>query len=98
MNCPKCRYAIVSLRRSCGGCGYDYGEELYDKFEFYFGLKEELDKLTKLQNSLYAGIANVSLKIQKYEEVLRRDLANAPAGPADSGGKATRRKHKSKKK
>ncbi len=78
MNCPRCGTAIMCLTQSCEGCGYDYGDELYDKFAFYFGLKDELDKLMQLQNSLYAGIANVSQKIQKYEEVLRCDLASAP--------------------
>jgi len=92
MNCPGCGSPIMSLKRSCG-CGYDYGEELYDKFSFYFGLKDELDKLTKLQNSLYAGIANVSQKIQKYEEVLQRDLQSLPLA-ASKKGKRKRRENK----
>jgi hypothetical protein len=37
-------------------------------------LKDEFEKLTKLQNSLYVGIANVSSKIQRYEAVLTREL------------------------
>jgi len=96
MNCPGCGSAIITLKRSCG-CGYDYGEELYDKFSFYFGLKDELDKLTKLQNSLYAGIANVSLKIQKYEEVLRRDLAALPSARAEKVKKKARKSAKKKR-
>jgi hypothetical protein len=73
MNCPKCGNAIVIPERYCD-CGQDFGEELYDKFSFYFGLKDEFEKLTKLQNSLYVGIANVSSKIQRYEAVLTREL------------------------
>lgn len=83
MNCPKCGNAIESLGRFCNKCGQDFGEELYDKFSFYFGLREEFDKLTRLQHSLYSAIANVSAKIKKYEEVLDRDLklqASALAG------------------
>lgn len=79
MNCPGCENPITNLRRSCSRCGYDYGPALYDKFAFYFGMKNELAKLTGLQNSLYAGIANVSQKIQKYETVLCRELASLPA-------------------
>ncbi len=79
MNCPRCGNPILALARSCSKCRLNYGEALYDKFEFYFGLKDELEKLTKLQNSLYGGIANVSVKIQKYEAVLRRDLVALPA-------------------
>ena len=79
MNCPKCGSVIAGLGRYCTGCGHDFGEELYDKLSFYFGLKDEFEKLTKLQTSLYAGIANVSVKIQKYEEVLRRDLEKQSA-------------------
>ena len=74
MNCPACGAAITKLGRYCGSCKYDFGEELFDKFTFYFGLKDEFTQLTKLQNSLYAGIANVAAKIQRYEEVLRNDL------------------------
>jgi len=74
MNCPKCGTAIIKLGRYCGSCKYDFGEELFDKFTFYFGLKDEFNQLTKLQNSLYVGIANVAAKIQRYEEVLRNDL------------------------
>ncbi len=74
MNCPMCGTAISKLGRYCESCKYDFGEELFDKFMFYFGLKDELNQLTKLQNSLYAGIANVAARIQRYEEVLRNDL------------------------
>jgi hypothetical protein len=84
MNCPKCGSDISKLGRYCGSCKYDFGEELFDKFTFYFGLKDEFSRLTKLQNSLFVGIANVSAKIQRYEEVLRRDLerATVPEKPA----------------
>jgi hypothetical protein len=92
MNCPGCDNPIVNLRRSCSRCGYDYGPALYDKFAFYFGLKNELAKLSDLQNSLYAGIANVSQKIQKYEAVLRRELTSLPAVK----GKKTVRKQRRK--
>ncbi len=74
MNCPRCRSSIIKPGRYCGSCGHDFGEELEDKFEFYFSLKDELDKLTDMQTSLYSGIANVSSKIQRYEEVLIREL------------------------
>ena len=94
MNCPKCATAISKLGRYCGACGYDFGEELFDKFTFYFGLKDEFDKLTKLQNSLYAGIANVSAKIQRYEEVLRGDLERAVVSPKPKRKKAVRLKKK----
>ena len=74
MNCPKCKTAIAAPGRFCGKCGHDFGDELHDKFIFYFGLRDEFEKLSRLQNSLYAGIANVSQKVQKYEAVLQRDL------------------------
>ena len=84
MNCPKCGSAISKLGKYCGSCKYDFGEELFDKFTFYFGLKDEFNQLTKLQNSLYVGIANVAAKIQRYEEVLRNDLERlkVPEKPA----------------
>ncbi len=81
MNCPQCETAVTKPVRYCSGCRYDFGAELYDKFSFYFSWKSELDKLTELQNTLYSGIANVSAKIRRYEDVLKRDLARA-ASPA----------------
>ena len=42
MNCPKCGNAITKLGRYCGSCKYDFGEELFEKFTFYFGLKGSL--------------------------------------------------------
>ena len=94
MNCPKCGSDISKLVRYCGSCKYDFGEELFDKFTFYFGLKDEFNRLTKLQNSLYAGIANVSAKIQRYEEVLRRDLERAPVPEKPARRKSGRVKKK----
>ncbi len=92
MNCPSCGNKIGYLTRSCPNCGYDYGEALYDKFAFYFGLKNELDKLKTLQNSLYAGIANVSVRIKTYEEVLRRDLSSLPVRVKKAGRKKRKKK------
>ena len=94
MNCPKCGTAITKLGRYCGSCKYDFGEELFDKLTFYFGLKDEFNQLTKLQNSLYVGIANVAAKIQRYEEVLRNDLERMVI----SGKPARRKPVKAKKK
>jgi uncharacterized membrane protein len=79
MNCPKCDTAIAAPGRFCSKCGHDFGDELHDKFVFYFGLKEEFEKLSRLQNSLNAGISNVSLKVLNYEAILQSDLkAHAP--------------------
>lgn len=94
MNCPKCKSAIMKLGRSCGGCGYDFGEELYDKFSFYFSWKDEHERLSELQNSLYAALANVSAKIRRYEEVLKRELEQAGASPAPARKKRARTKNK----
>ena len=94
MNCPKCGTAITRLGRYCGSCKYDFGEELFDKFTFYFGLKDEFNQLTKLQNSLYVGIANVAAKIQRYEEVLRRDLERAAVSEKPARKKPSKVKKK----
>jgi len=92
MNCPKCNNAIVSAGSNCNLCGYAYSEELFAKLTVYFGMKNELDRLNKLQDSLYAGIANVTLKIKKYEEVLLRELNKANIPPARRKSKAAVRK------
>ncbi len=92
MNCPRCETSITKLVRYCSSCKYDFGKELYDKFSFYFSWKGELDKLTELQNTLYAGIANVSAKIRRYEEILNRDLARAASSPGPQRKKSARAK------
>jgi hypothetical protein len=92
MNCPKCEGAITKPERYCGACGHNFGVELHDKFKFYFGLKDELEKLKELQNSLYSGIANVSARMQRYEEVLIRDLERMTVSPTSPSPKTARKK------
>ena len=75
MNCPKCTMAVTKPVRRCTGCGFSFGEELQDRFSFYFSWKEELKRLNELQNTLYGGMANVTAKIKRYEEIIERDLA-----------------------
>ena len=94
MNCPKCGNAITALVRRCTTCRTDFGEELYDKLAFYFNWKDELEKLTELQNSLFSAIANVSAKIRRYEDVLKRDLALLTISPARNKAKPVRAKNK----
>jgi hypothetical protein len=92
MKCPKCGGAITKTERHCGVCRHDFGVELHDKFKFYFGLKDELEKLKELQNSLYSGIANVSARMQRYEEVLIRDLKRMTVSPTSPSPKPARKK------
>ncbi len=95
MNCPKCGNGITSLVRRCKSCRTDFGENLYDKFAFYFTWQEELEKLKELQNSLFGAIANVSAKIRRYEAVLTRDLERLDVAPVRSRRKAgTAKKNK----
>ena len=84
MNCPKCGNAITTLVRRCTTCRTDFGKELYDKLAFYYTWKDELEKLTELQNSLFSAIANVSAKIRRYEDVLNRDLSQLKISPAQN--------------
>jgi len=81
MNCALCGSDIAKPGRHCSGCGSDFGKELQEKLSFYFSWKEELRRLNELQNSLFAGIANVSEKIRRYEVVLQRDLERMKASP-----------------
>jgi hypothetical protein len=94
MNCAKCGGDITKLTRRCNTCGFDFGAELYDKFAFYFTWKDELDKLTELQNSLFSAIANVSAKIRRYEEVLKCDLGRMATTPLPKRKRKTSAKNK----
>ncbi len=87
MNCPKCRRAITSVGRYCVSCGHDFGDELFNKLSFYFGLKDEFEELGKVQDSFSAGLGKISAKIRNYEALLEADLKNASSYP--SSGKKT---------
>jgi len=91
MNCPKCGTAISKPIRRCTGCAFNFGEELQDRFSFYFSWKEELKRLNELQNTLYAGIANVTAKIKRYEEIIERGLARK-VGEPDTGDQSRSKK------
>jgi len=93
MNCPMCGSAITTLVRYCSSCRADFGEEFYDKFAFYYTWKSELDRLMELQNSLFAAVKNVSEKIRKYEDVLRRDLATLAESSPRARKKAVQTKN-----
>ncbi len=82
MNCPKCGRAITDAGRYCVSCGYDFGDEFYNKLALYFGLKDDLAQLGKIENSLFSGIERVLSKIGEYEKLLEADLRNAPGSPA----------------
>src|SRR3990172_1099374 len=82
MNCPTCRSAITKPGKFCVSCGHDFGDELYGKLSFYFGLKDEFEELGKVQDSFSARLATIFVKIQNYEALLEADLGNAHASPA----------------
>ena len=88
MNCPKCTGPVAKLGRYCARCGHDFGEELYERLSFYFGLKDELEQFSQIQNSLSSGLGKISVKLQQYEELLRQDLEKAAASLAGKSGKA----------
>lgn len=77
MNCPKCTTLITKPGRFCAACGNDFGEELYERLEYYFGLKEEFKRVAALQNNLASGLKDLLHRIENYEEMLNRDLAGS---------------------
>lgn len=79
MNCPKCTTLITKPGRFCAACGNDFGEELYERLEYYFGLKEEFKRVAALQNNLASGLKDLLHRIENYEEMLNRDLAGSLA-------------------
>lgn len=88
MNCPKCTGPVAKLGRYCARCGHDFGEEIYERLSFYFGLKDEFEQFSQIQNSLSSGLGKLSVKLQQYEEMLRQDLEKAAASLAGKSGKA----------
>lgn len=83
MNCPKCTTLITKQGRFCAACGNDFGEELYERLEYYFGLKEEFKRVAALQNNLASGLKDLLRRIETYEAILNRDLAEAVVEPAE---------------
>jgi uncharacterized membrane protein len=77
MNCPKCTTLIVKQGRFCAQCGNDFGEELFERLEYYFGLKEEFKRVAALQNDLASGLKDLLHRIETYEAMLNRDLAGS---------------------
>lgn len=88
MNCPKCTGSVTKPGRYCSRCGHDFGEEVHERLSFYFGLKDEFEQFSQIQNSLSSGLGKISVKLQQYEEMLRQDLEKAAASLAGKGGKA----------
>ncbi len=79
MICPKCSAPIVAAGRYCGACGHDLGEEMSSRLTFYFGLRDDVDRMGKMHNAMTAEFAKVWRRLQEYEVVLRGDLAGAAA-------------------
>ncbi len=92
MNCPKCKIAVTKSVRRCTGCDFNFGEDLQDRFSFYFAWKDELKRLNDLQNTLYGGIANVTAKIKRYEGIIERDLARKEPVPASGNPNSAKKK------
>jgi uncharacterized membrane protein len=77
MICPKCTTLITKPGRFCAACGNDFGEELNERLEYYFGLKEEFKRVAVLQNNLASGLKDLLRRIEHYEGMLNRDLGPA---------------------
>ncbi len=97
MNCSRCAGEISGPGRYCSHCGHDFGKELEDKLRFFFTLKEELAKLTEMQNSLYAAIANVEAKIQRYKQVVKSELSKMSVQTASLKASAAQKGRSGKK-
>jgi len=73
---------IMKPGKFCAGCGHDFGEGFSDRLAFYFDLKEEVERFSAVQSNLYSGFAKLSLKVQKYEDMLGQELAQSkPSTP-----------------
>jgi len=82
MKCPKCATLIAKPGKFCGGCGHDFGEAFSERLDYYFGLKEDFKRVAALQNNLASGLRDLLQRIEVYERMLDRDLAEAvPAAP-----------------
>ncbi len=77
MTCPKCKTLITKSGKFCAGCGHDFGDMLSARLEYYFGLKEDLKRIAALHNNLASGLKSLLQRIDKYEELLDRDLAES---------------------
>jgi uncharacterized membrane protein len=55
---------------------------LSGKLALYFGLKDDVAQLGKIENSLFSGIESVLSKVGEYEKLLEADLQKAPGSPA----------------
>jgi uncharacterized membrane protein len=83
MNCPKCTTLVTKPGRFCAACGNDFGEELSERIEYYFGLKEEFKSVAALQNNLASGLKDLLRRIETYEGLLDRDLAESVVKAAE---------------
>jgi uncharacterized membrane protein len=91
MNCPKCASPVNKSGRFCASCGHDFGTEFLARFTVYLALKNEADRIGAVQNDLASGLANLTLRLREFENLLAHDLArSSPMGPgAAQPGTAT---------
>jgi uncharacterized membrane protein len=83
MNCPKCKTPIAKSARFCTGCGHDFGEVLFERINYYFGLKDEFKRVAGLQNELASGLKSLLQQIEIYEQMLSHDLGESISEPTE---------------
>jgi uncharacterized membrane protein len=77
MNCPKCSNQITAAGKFCARCGHDFGDDLAERIEFYFSLREEFQTLNAVfQKNVADGMMKLYRRIEKYEEMLNSALAD----------------------
>lgn len=76
MKCPNCRTSILSLSKICNSCNYTFDDNTYAKLCVYFNLKKDVHYLGLIKDNFVAGIEKVNQQLQKYEELVNKDLQN----------------------
>lgn len=90
MNCPRCKGVIIQPGRYCGVCGHEFGDDMSEKIEVYFGLKQEVRDLIGAQQS-------ISMRLMALQEGLKR-LEAIISGEFDTVRTSVGREDRSEKK
>lgn len=77
MNCPKCKIQITAPGKFCARCGHDFGDDLAERMEFYFSLREEFQTLNAVfQKNIADGMMKLYRRIETYEGMLNSALTD----------------------
>jgi len=76
MKCPQCRKEITEPIHQCPHCAFAFDQDLSEKIDFFFEIKQKMTKVQTNVNNLASELKDLEENVSTYEVLLEKDFDN----------------------